>query len=84
MSVTARERRHIKMIADLFERQEELNFQTRVLMHVLEGKGLLTEAEFTQAEAAVRQEDRELDARAGKSRGELLEEFLRAFEGTEQ
>jgi hypothetical protein len=72
------------IIMKVLTRHLSLESEMRTLRAILDAKGIISYAEFNEAEDAVRQLDQELHERAGQSQTEVLEELLRKFQGTKQ
>jgi hypothetical protein len=82
--LTKREAVRDKIFMKLVGQHLDLQFEMRILRHILEEKGIVSFAEFTEAESTVRRLDKELDERAGRSESELLAELLQQFQGPAQ
>jgi hypothetical protein len=80
----AREAVYEKIFMRLLGQHLDLQLEMRILHHILEEKGIVSFAEFTEAEATVRRLDKELDERAGQSKSELLADLLLQFQGPAQ
>ena len=80
----AREAVYEKIFMRLLGQHLDLQLEMRILRHILEEKGIVSFAEFTEAEATVRRLDKELDERAGQSKSELLADLLLQFQGPAQ
>ena len=82
--LTKREAVYEKIFMRLLGQHLDLQLEMRILRHILEEKGIVSFAEFTEAEATVRRLDKELDERAGQSKSELLADLLLQFQGPAQ
>ena len=80
----AAETAYRNILMRVIDRHLALESEMRTLRAILHDKGILSHAEFNEAEDAARQLEQELHERAGQSQTEVLEELLRKFQGTKQ
>jgi transcriptional regulator CtsR len=84
IKITKREQALRSVLLRLIDRQIMVESEVRVLRAALHAKGLLTDAEFIEAQQAAQRHEQALRALAGSTEAEVLEELLRRFQGTKQ
>jgi hypothetical protein len=72
------------ILMKVITRQLTLESEFLALRSILNKKGIVTDAEITELQDAVKRFEEELHARAGRSQAELLQEILHKFEGPKQ